>query len=129
MRAIAPHSHWRSAGPRPGFTVIELIVTIVVLTVGLLAMAANSAVIGRQMRSTRVMTEAASTAQARFEMLRSVPCTALSGGTATVGEITEVWTATNATRAVEVTDTVKFTTRFGQQVHPYRTMIPCPKLP
>ena len=114
---------------RRGFTVIELVVTIVVLTVGLLAMAANSAVIGRQMRGARVMTEAATTAQARFELLRAVPCTALSGGTATVGEVTEVWTAANATRSVEVTDTVKFTTRYGQQAYAYRTSIPCPALP
>ena len=112
-----------------GFTVIELVVTIVVLTVGLLAMAANSAVIGRQMRGARVMTEAANTAQARFERLRAVPCTALTGGTATVGEVTEVWTAANATRTVEVTDTVKYTTRYGQQAYAYRTSIPCPALP
>ena len=114
---------------RRGFTVIELVVTIVVLTVGLLAMAANSAVIGRQMRGARVMSEAANTAQARFERLRAVPCTTLSGGTATSGEVTEVWTATNATRTVEVTDTVKYTTRYGVQAHAYRTSIPCPALP
>ena len=114
---------------RRGFTVIELVVTIVVLTVGLLAMAANSAVIGRQMRGARVMTEAASTAQSRFELLRGIPCTTLTGGSASAGEVTEVWTATNATRTVEVTDTVKYTTRYGVQAHAYRTSIPCPALP
>lgn len=118
-----------AARARRGFTVVELVVTIVVLTVGLLAMAANSAVIGRQMRGARVMAEAANTAQARFEVLRSRPCNALTGGTATVGEVTEVWTATNATRTVVVTDTVKYTTRNGLQVHAYRTSIPCPALP
>ena len=108
---------------------IELVVTIVVLTVGLLAMAANSAVIGRQMRGARVMAEAASIAQMRFELLRAGSCTALSGGTATSGEVTEVWTAANAVRSVEVTDTVKYSTRYGQQVYAYRTSIPCPTLP
>ena len=118
--------------PRRGFTVIELVVTIVILTVGLLAMAANSTLIGRQMRGARVMTDAANTAQMRFEALRSVPCTTLAStgsGTATVGEVTEVWTSTNGTRVVTVTDTVKYTTRYGVQAHAYRTMIPCPKLP
>ena len=120
-----------TAAPRNGrgFTVIELVVTIVVLTVGLLAMAANSAVIGRQMRGARVLAEAANTAQARFELLRAVPCTALSGGSATVGEVSEVWTATNSTRVVIVTDTVKFTTRYGVQAYAYRTSIPCMALP
>lgn len=114
---------------RRGFTVIELVVTIVVLTVGLLAMAANSAVIGRQMRGARVMNEAAATAQARFEVLRASPCAALSGGSATVGQVSEVWTTANATRVVIVTDTVKFTTRYGQQAYAYRTSIPCISLP
>lgn len=118
-----------AASPRNGFTVIELVVTIVVLTVGLLAMAANSAVIGRQMRGARVMTEASSTAQARFETLRSKPCATLTGGAQTVGQVSEVWTTTNATRVVIVTDTVKYTTRNGEQAHAYRTMIPCPSLP
>ena len=119
----------KAARPRRGFTVIELVVTIVVLTVGLLAMAANSAVIGRQMRGARVMTEAASIAQTRFELLRAVPCDALSGGSATSGEVSEVWTAANKTRTVEVTDTIKYHTRYGEQVYAYRTSIPCPKLP
>jgi prepilin-type N-terminal cleavage/methylation domain-containing protein len=118
-----------SATNRRGFTIIELVVTMVILTAGLLAMAANSAVIGRQMRGAKVMTEASATAQARFERLRSVPCTALTGDTETVGEITEVWTATNGTRVVEVTDTVKYTTRYGEQAYAYRTMIPCPAIP
>ena len=119
----------KAAPRRRGFTVIELVVTIVVLTVGLLAMAANSAVIGRQMRGARVMTEAASIAQARFERLRAVPCTALAGGSATSGEVSEVWTAVNKTRTVEVSDTVKYHTRYGEQVYAYRTSIPCPRLP
>lgn len=119
-----------SAGrSRRGFTVIELTVSLVVLSVGLLAMAANSAVIGGQMRGSRQMAEAAITAQARFERLRSVPCTALTGGNASAGTIVEIWTATNGTRVVEVTDTVKFTTRNGQQAFAYRTIVPCPGLP
>jgi prepilin-type N-terminal cleavage/methylation domain-containing protein len=127
MRALAQSSVARRS--RRGFTVIELTVSLVVLSVGLLAMAANSAVIGRQIRGSRQMAEAASTAQTRFETLRSVPCTALAGGNATTASIVEVWTATNGVRVVEVTDTVKFSTRNGQQVYAYRTMIPCPALP
>jgi prepilin-type N-terminal cleavage/methylation domain-containing protein len=114
---------------RRGFTVIELTVSMVILTVGLLGMAANSAVIGRQMRGAQKMTQASATAQARFERLRSTSCTGLTGGNATVGEIVEIWTKTNGTRVVEVTDTVKFRTQYGQQVYAYRTMIPCPALP
>ena len=117
------------ARKRRGFTVIEMTVSLVVLTVGLLGMAANSAVIGRQVRTSHKMTQASNLAQARFETLRSAPCTTLAGGNQTVGEIVEIWTRTNGTRVVEVTDTVKFNTRNGQQVYAYRTSIPCPALP
>jgi prepilin-type N-terminal cleavage/methylation domain-containing protein len=126
MRALTKRPQGRA---RRGFTIIELVVAMVILTMGLLAMAANSAVIGRQVRTSHKMTQASNLAQARFETLRSAQCTTLTGGNQTVGEIVEIWTRTNGTRVVEVTDTVKFNTPNGQQVYAYRTSIPCPALP
>lgn len=116
-------------GPsRRGFTLIELMVTIVILTLGLLALAGTSAAVTRQIGGGAQMALAASTAQARFERLRSEDCVTLTGGTATTRGITEVWTASNQPRVVQVTDTVKFTTARGQRSHAYVTLIPCPDL-
>ena len=104
-------------------------VSIMILVVGMLGMAGTSAVITRQLGGGAQMALAATAAQARFELLRSGTCTALSGGTAVTHGVTEVWTATALSRAVQVTDTVKFTTTRGQRSHAYRTLIPCPALP
>lgn len=108
-----------------GFTLVEIMVAIIVLSIGLLGLASTSAVVTRQIGGGAQMTLAASTAQARFEILRSMDCTLLSSGSASARGISEVWTVTALTRAREVTDTVKFTTPRGQSVHAYRTMIPC----
>ena len=110
---------------RRGFTLIELMVAIVVLTIGLLGLASSAAVVTRQIGGGAQMSLAANMAQARFEALRSQDCATLVGGSATARGITEVWTVTAVTRAREVTDTVKFTTTRGQSTHAYRTMIPC----
>ena len=104
-------------------------VTIVVLTIGLLAMAGTTAVITRHIGGGAQMALAATTAQARFERLRSENCTALTSGTGTVRGIAEKWTVADTTWAVKVTDTVTFTTPRGERSHAYATMIPCPDLP
>lgn len=114
---------------RDGFTLVELMVSIVVLTVGMLGMAGTTAVMTRQIGGGSQMALAASTAQTRFEILRSGSCTTATGGTASSRGIAEVWTVTTLSRAVEVTDTVTFTTPRGSRSHAYRTMIPCPTLP
>ena len=121
MRAAAN----RQPRPRRGFTLVELLVAIIVLSIGLLGLASTSAVVTRQIGGGAQMTLAATTAQARFELLRSQNCTTLSNGSASARGISEVWVVTVRTRAREVTDTVKFTTTRGESVHAYRTMIPC----
>jgi len=115
--------------PECGFTLIELMVTIIVLTIGLLAMAGTSAVISRQIGGGAQMALAANAAQARFERLRSEDCASLSSGSATERGISEAWTVTPKSRSVEVADTVSFTTLRGDRSHGYVTMIPCPDLP
>ncbi|HUF26332.1 MAG TPA: prepilin-type N-terminal cleavage/methylation domain-containing protein [Gemmatimonadaceae bacterium] len=116
-------------GPRRGFTLVELMVTIVLLTVGMLGMAGTTAMMTRQIGGGARMALAATAAQARFETLRSADCASLSAGSASARGITEVWTVTALPRAVQITDTVKFATTRGQRTHAYRSLIPCPDLP
>ena len=118
----------RGSRKTAGFTLIELIVTILILTVGLLGMASTSAVITRQMGDGTQMALAATSAQGRFELLRSKDCTTLSGGSDASRGIVEVWTVTPLARAVQVTDTVKITTPRGPRSYAYRTLIACPTL-
>lgn len=117
---------------RRGFTLVEMIVAVMFLTVGLLALAGASAVLARQMNGGGLQALAAGTATARFERMRSLPCNQIANGTATARGITEVWVKTDTLRGVIVTDTVKYTARktvksAGAVVksYPYRTVIPC----
>lgn len=104
-------------------------VTIIVLTIGLLAMAGTTAVITRHIGGGSQMTLAAGMAQARFEQLRSEDCTSIASGTANARGIAEKWVVKDTTRSVIVVDTVTFTTLRGDRSHGYATMIPCPNLP
>ena len=122
----------RSAPRRPdrrGFTIVELVVAVMFLTFGLLALAGTSAVLARQMNGGSLHALAAGAAQARFERMRSLPCSQIANGTATARGVTEVWVRIDSLRAVIVTDTVKFTLRYKNtpvvKAYPYRTVIPC----
>lgn len=84
-----------------GFTLIEVVVAMLIMTTGLLAVAASSGSVFRMLGSGHRSTQAAAFAQARLESLRrdanrtSPRCTALAAGTATQsGGFTEQWTIT-----------------------------------
>lgn len=64
-----------------GFTVVEVIVAIIVLTVGLLGLVASSALVTRMIaRGQRSGAQASFTAR-RLEMVRTTGCTNQAGGT------------------------------------------------
>lgn len=84
---------------RDGFTIVEVLVALIVLTTGLLAVAAGSGSVYRMLGSGRRSSAAAAVAQTRLEALRrdanrTTPrCTAstLVSGTAQANGITERW--------------------------------------
>lgn len=117
----------RPAAGRAGFTLVELVVAIVILSVGLLGLASTAAVVTRQMGGGAQQTIAANLATARFESLRAGGCTALAGGTQKTRGLTEVWTVSTSTsnRARIVTDTVKWVARGRPTRVSYTSMIPC----
>jgi prepilin-type N-terminal cleavage/methylation domain-containing protein len=118
-------------GPRPaarrGFTIVELVVAIVILSIGMLGLASTAAVVTRQIGGGAQQTIAASLAESRFEALRARSCVGLVGGTAATRGITEVWTVATSTaaRARVVTDTVKWSVRGRLKRASYTSMIPC----
>ncbi len=111
---------------RGGFTLIEVMVAVMILTVGLLALASTSAVVIRQMGSAGRMGVAATVAQRRTELLRLAPCTATSSGSATTRNVAESWTVTPQTRSARIDVTVTYATRSGgTRSQSYRSTIPC----
>jgi prepilin-type N-terminal cleavage/methylation domain-containing protein len=94
-----------------GFTIAEVLVAIMILSVGVLAIAASSGSVYRMLGYGRLSTEAAHLASTRLELLRrqantTTPrCTSLANGVDTVTTgIIESWTVsgTGLSRSVVV---------------------------
>lgn len=93
MRPAPTARHSRIARPRRGFTLVELVVGIVLLTVGLGALASTSLWVLRETMAARRAERAANIARSRLELLRLRPC-ASDAGVANHGELLEQWTLT-----------------------------------
>ena len=110
LRPVAPRR------ARRGFTLVEVILAMVLLAVGLLALASGSVGVMRQMRSGNKAAVAAMVAQARMEKLRSKGCSAISSGSATTSGMSEKWTVTVAIARVNaVAETVFYSSRAGKR--------------
>ena len=116
---------------RAGFTVIEVIVAILVLTIGVLALAGTAAVVTKQMATGNRQTVASTIAQARFDSLASVDCTQLAAAGATntgvveyrKGQVSETWTETDGNDVKNIEDKVYF---YGlRDTLVYTSLIPC----
>ena len=91
---------------RQGFTLIEVMLAVVMLTVGVMALASGSASVSRMIGRGRTDTMAADVLTSRADQLRRIaasttpPCTALGNGNATTQGITEQWTLLGAAGGV-----------------------------
>ena len=90
---LTRHSRARR-GRRAGFTVMELIVAIVILSIGLLGLAATSGIVMRLIGGGTHQTVAANVALARFERMRGLSCGRIAGGSAISRNVQEVWSVT-----------------------------------
>lgn len=110
---------------RKGFTLIELMVALMLFSVGLLALASTSAVVVRQMGDAGNMSVAATAAQARIERLRTASCTVPQIDSAISRGVAVSWVVTPMTRSAQIDVSVRYNTRRGQRTQSYRSMQPC----
>ncbi len=111
---------------RSGFTLVELIVAMLMLTIGLLGLAGVGAVVLKQMRGGTYQTVAASIAQSRFEQFEGDACASIVSGTATVRGMAERWTVSAmGIRAKSVRDTVTFVGTSGTRKVGIHTVVAC----
>lgn len=123
------------AGDRRGFTLVELIVAIVILSVGVLGLASTAAVVTRQIGAGAQQARAAAVAQARFENLRGMSCVDYGGlpyaGADDVGGFRETWSvidfggANGSAPAVTMVDSVYFDANGKENVRVFRSMRTC----
>ena len=127
-RSGVPRRRRRRGAPARGFTLVELMVAVMVMTVGILGLASTAGVITRMMSGAVQQTIAANVVQARFELLRNQPCATVASGSATTRGISEAWTVVPAgTNLILIVDSTSFTTMSGRApvVHAYQSYAPC----
>jgi prepilin-type N-terminal cleavage/methylation domain-containing protein len=120
---------------RSGFTIMELIVAIVILSIGLLGLAATSGIVMRLIGGGSHQIVAANVALSRFEQLRGLSCGRIAGGSVTTRNVRESWSVTPvgpvaAPRAMDVRLTVTYNTNMRRggstsRTQTYRSQIIC----
>lgn len=109
-----------------GFTLAELLVAVVIFSVGLLAMAGTAAVIMTTLTSTQSRTVAARVAESRFERIRTTTCASRASGSATTRGIAEAWTLSHLPRAEDdVTVSVTFLSNRRSRTETFQSFVPC----
>jgi type IV pilus modification protein PilV len=111
---------------RDGFTIVELLVAMMIFSVGALAMAGTAARVITTLASAQSRTLAASIAANRFERMRGLPCSSLTSDSAVTRGIRERWTVVTLARTDDVTVVVRFgADHVTSKSQVYRTFLPC----
>ena len=109
-------------------SLVELIVAMVMLSVGLLGLASLSVRLSKQHNGSASQQFAALVVQSRFDSLASIHCQSLApsgpvSGTATTRGITERWSIVDGNDIKTITDSVTFAAR--KKPLAYVSVIPC----
>ncbi len=115
----------RSSGSRRGYTLVEMLVAIMLFTIGLLAMAGTASLITMALAGSRTRSVAAAVAESRFDRLRAQTCSAHTSGTAVTRGVREDWSVRQLARADDVTVVVTIISNHRTQTQSFRTYIPC----
>ncbi len=83
----------RSSTTRGGFTMVEVIISIVILSIGVLGLAGTTGYLVRQVTLGDVMTERAAAFQTVVDRLQSVPYDSVTTGSDSVGIFAVRWSS------------------------------------
>ena len=110
---------------RHGFTIIELLVAIVILTIGMLALAGTAGLVASHVGDGGQLTSAAHTARTIIDSLATDDCTRLTSGSARRGRITVAWTVARDSVAATIDVATGSPLRRSQRRDAYRVVVPC----
>jgi prepilin-type N-terminal cleavage/methylation domain-containing protein len=109
-----------------GFSLVELIVAILILTVGILGLAATAGQVERMVGWGGRIGGSAMAASSELELLRGTPCSALgSSGTVTQGIYSLSWTVSASGQLRTFTVTVTYPNGTGTRSDVFQTERSC----
>ncbi len=92
----------RTSGPEAGVSLLEVVVALLVFTIGALAAVQQSLTARQQARAGEIITEAAAAAQYQMETLRSLPYDSVASDSDTVWGFPLSWTVSGTAPKVVV---------------------------
>ena len=110
---------------RPAFTIVEMLVAVVVFTIGLVALAATSGLVAAHVGDGGRLTAAAHVARTVLDSLGARRCEAIVGGSANRDGVAVEWAVSRDSSAAQVELTVGATLRRGTRRDAYRLVVPC----
>lgn len=96
------HKFRSAPNARAGFTLVEVLVALIILTVGVLGLAGTTALAVRQVTVADITAERATALQSTIERLRSQPYANLAAGSDSIGRFEVTWTVTAAPRSTAI---------------------------
>jgi prepilin-type N-terminal cleavage/methylation domain-containing protein len=108
-----------------GFTLIEVLVAMLVLTTGVLALAGTTAVTVKRMSQSGRMAAAASVAQSRAESSFAESCAAVTSGSEQLFNVRSQWSAAIGVTATDITQSVTFSAFQGDHTDSFLTSALC----
>lgn len=110
---------------RSGWTLVELLVALMIFSIGALAMVATSANVITLTTASKERAVAAALASARFERMRSQPCSAHTSDSSSSNGVNLNWQVVKLARADDVTVRAIFVANHASQTRIYRSFITC----
>jgi len=110
---------------RPAFTLVELLVAIVVFTIGLLALAATAGLVAAHVGDGGRLTASAHLARTLLDSLGARSCDVIVAGSAARAGTTAEWSTTRDSLGARVDLTVGSTLRRSTRRDTYQLLVPC----
>jgi prepilin-type N-terminal cleavage/methylation domain-containing protein len=124
---IQPRSRPRRHHARRGFTLIEMIIAIIVMSIGIMGLAGTATYVATQMGGGAAQTVAAAMASRVSDSLSARRCSAVVSGSQTRRGVTMSWVVADSTRTKWVTSQVQYKPKRGAtKTLNYVTVIQCP---
>ncbi|NJD18214.1 MAG: hypothetical protein FIA95_02885 [Gemmatimonadetes bacterium] len=119
---MGPRESSRDTGGRGGFTLVEIVIAVIVLTFGVLGLAGTTAYIVRQTTLAQVTSRRAAAVQSAVERLRAAPFEDLANGQDSVGPFAVQWTVAAGNRSALITVVTQGPGLYSDEANPFPTL-------